>query len=98
MPVLVPVSVIVTSSESPLLLVTIAVSVSAMAGFAFWSRSVTRIQAALLAAKEFVAVPLLPLVNSVMLGVPRSRKMSDRLVAATEVMPSVPSLAVAAIV
>ena len=43
-----------------------------------------------------VAAPLLPLVNSVVLGVPRSRKISVTLAPAELVTPSVPSFAVAA--
>ena len=96
MPVLVPVSVSATTSESPALLVTVTSTVSTVAELVLRFKSVTRMQVELLAGKPLVATPLLPLVNSVLLGVPRSRKMSDTLAAAVLVTPSVPSLAVAA--
>ena len=93
-PVFVPVSVNSTRSESPTLLVT--VTLIFVIPSETLSRSVTRMQTVELAGNAFVAGPLLPLVNSVVLGVPRSRKVNVTLVTATSVMPSVPSLAVIA--
>ena len=97
-PVLVPVSVSVTSSESPLELVTVTETVSVVVELVFRLMSVTRIHAVLLVAKLLVWIPLLPLVNCVVLGVPKSRKFNVTAVEIELVTPSVPSLAVAVMV
>ena len=86
MPVLGPVSVRVTVSTSPPLPMIVTVIVSETSGLVFSSRSMTRTKMVSFGAYCSVCGPLFPVVNSVVLGVPRSNELMLTVVDLEELM------------